>query len=81
MMEVKELLPQPSRSGGRCLSTFSLYHQFNDQHVFTVALSILMTGTLILGLLRRETFGVGRIGSESLALLVLYAAGVAVLLG
>ncbi len=59
----------------------SLYHQFNSQHVFVVALAILMTGTLLLGMLRREASGFAGIGFESVSILALYAAGVAILLG
>lgn len=58
----------------------SLYHQFNSDNVFTVALAILMTGTLLLGLLRRETVGPGRIGFESVAILILYALGAVILI-
>jgi cation:H+ antiporter len=59
----------------------SLYHQFNSQHLFVVALAILMTGTLLLGMLRREASGFAGIGFESVSILALYTAGVAVLLG
>ena len=34
---------------------------------------ILMTGILLLGMVRRETYGIGRIGFESALILVVYA--------
>lgn len=40
-----------------------------------------MTGTLLLGMLRREASGFAGIGFESVGILALYAAGVAILLG
>lgn len=57
----------------------SIYHALTDKHVFAIALSILMTGTLLLGLLRRETHGIGNIGFESVLVLLLYAGSVVVL--
>ena len=36
-----------------------------------------MTAILLLGMLRRETYGVANIGFESLAILVLYAGALA----
>ena len=45
-----------------------------------IALTIMMTGLLVLGLLRREKFGFARIGFESTLILVLYAGSVAVVL-
>jgi cation:H+ antiporter len=58
----------------------SLYHRFNAQDLFVVALTILMTAVLLLGLLRRERAGVGRIGFESALILVLYVGAVLVML-
>lgn len=40
-----------------------------------IALTILMTGTLLLGLLRREKYGIGNIGFESFLILLLYLGG------
>ncbi len=53
----------------------SIYHALTDAQVFAIALSILMTGILLLGLLRREKHGVGNIGFESVLVLVLYLGG------
>jgi cation:H+ antiporter len=43
-------------------------------------LAIVMTGVVLLGLLRRERYGVARIGSESVAVLGLYAIGIVLVL-
>lgn len=58
----------------------SLYHAFNEQDLFVVALTILMTAILLLGLLRRERSGLGTIGFESAFILGLYVAAVWVML-
>lgn len=50
----------------------SIYHQFNPQHVFVVSVSMLMTGILLLGLLRRQRGGPAGIGFEGTAILLLY---------
>lgn len=58
----------------------SIYHVMSDDLRFWIALSILMSAVLIMGLIRRELRGPGRIGFESAAILVLYGAGVVKLL-
>lgn len=55
----------------------SIYHVLSDRLLFWIALTILMTGTLLMGLIRREERGIGRIGFESLVILMLYAGGIA----
>lgn len=45
-----------------------------------IALSILMTGLLLMGLLHREKQGLGRIGFESVTLIGLYFLGVVMVL-
>ena len=50
----------------------SIYAAFTDQHLFTIALVILMSGVLLLGMLNRERRGIGNIGWESVAMLALY---------
>lgn len=50
----------------------SIYAAFTDQHIFTIALVILMSGVLLLGMLNRERRGIGNIGWESFAMLALY---------
>lgn len=58
----------------------SIYAAITATEVFWVALSILLAGILLLGLLRREKHGFGNIGFESFLVLVLYFLGVTVLL-
>ncbi|OKH38720.1 cation transporter [[Phormidium ambiguum] IAM M-71] len=53
----------------------SIYQALTERQVFVVALTILMTGILLLGLLRREKHGIGNIGFESFLLLLLYLGG------
>jgi len=57
----------------------SIYHALGGQQIFAIALAILMTGVLLLGLLRREKFGIGNIGFESFTVLILYLCGFLVL--
>jgi cation:H+ antiporter len=57
----------------------SVYHAASQEPFFVLALSIAMTGVLLLGLLRRERHGVGNIGFESLLLILIYLAGSALL--
>lgn len=56
----------------------SIYHAVSDQTLLWIALSVLMTAVLLLGLVRREKHGPARIGFESVALVLLYGAGVAI---
>lgn len=58
----------------------SVYHAISDDLVFWIALSILMTGVLLLGLIRREEKGIGGIGFESFTVLLLYASALVMLL-
>jgi cation:H+ antiporter len=58
----------------------SVYHAIPDSVTLWVALSLLMTGILILGMLRRERQGPARIGFESVGILACYLAGVLMLL-
>lgn len=53
----------------------SIFHAITNSQVFIVALTMLMTSTLILGLLHREREGFGKIGWESLLIIVFYFAG------
>jgi cation:H+ antiporter len=57
----------------------SIYHAIGDQPLFVIALTILLTAFLLMGLIRRERRGVANIGFESVAVLGLYLAGMAVL--
>jgi cation:H+ antiporter len=53
----------------------SIYQALTDHEVFNLALTILMTAILVLGLLRREKHGIGNIGFESFLVLLLYLGG------
>jgi cation:H+ antiporter len=57
----------------------SLYHAMTHRQLFLIAVSLLMTGILLLGLLRREKSGIANIGFESLLVLLLYLGTVLVL--
>lgn len=53
----------------------SILHAITSDQTFTIALTILMVSALILGLLHRQQKGVGKIGWESLLIILLYLAG------
>jgi cation:H+ antiporter len=57
----------------------SIYAVFGRQELFWTALSILMVGMVVLGLIRRERHGVGNIGFESAAVLVIYLGALLIL--
>lgn len=57
----------------------SIYHAATAHELWIVALTTLMTATLLLGLLRREKAGFANIGFESAAVLVIYLVGMAML--
>lgn len=50
----------------------SIYHAITDQQVFIIALTLLVTGVLLMGLLRWVRWGIWGIGFESFLVLVLY---------
>ena len=56
----------------------SIYHAVPDEVSLWVAVSLLMTTAVLMGLIRREEQGPGRIGFESVSVLALYGGGVAV---
>jgi cation:H+ antiporter len=58
----------------------SIYAALSSADVFWAALSILLVGILLMGILRREQHGIGNIGFESAAILFAYFAGVAALM-
>ena len=58
----------------------SIYHEFDADNLFVALLAILMTGILLLGVLRREPYGIAGIGFESALVLLLYALSVVLLL-
>ncbi|PSO66256.1 MAG: cation transporter [Cyanobacteria bacterium QS_7_48_42] len=53
----------------------SIYPAISETQVFAIALTILLTGILLLGLLRREKYGFGNIGFESSLMLTIYVCG------
>jgi cation:H+ antiporter len=55
----------------------SIYHAVTNQQLVWTVIAILLTGILLLGLLRRERYGIARMGFESFLVLVVY--GVAVM--
>ena len=57
----------------------SIYHQIDSNQVFVIAVTLLLTGVLLMGLLRRERSGVLGIGFESFLALVLYVGAFATL--
>lgn len=50
----------------------SIYHAISNQQIYIIALSQMLTGILLLGLLRRQKHGIGNIGFESFLILTLY---------
>ncbi len=57
----------------------SIYGAVGNRQIFVMALTILMTGVLLLGLLQRQEKGIGNIGFESFLILLLYVGGVVLL--
>ncbi len=53
----------------------SIYHALASQQLFLMAMTILMIGVLLMGLIRREQSGPGNIGFESVLVLLLYIGG------
>ncbi len=58
----------------------SIDHAMPEDSVFWAALTLLMSGVLMMGLIRRERHGIGQIGTESVVIMVLYLLGVVLLL-
>lgn len=53
----------------------SIYHVLSSQQIFLIGLTILMTTVLLVGLLFRQKYGPGKIGWESLLILILFILG------
>lgn len=53
----------------------SLYHAMGQRPIFLIALTMLLTGILTMGLLRRERTGFANIGLEGVLILVCYGLG------
>ena len=58
----------------------SIYHAMPEDSKFWAALTLLMSGVLMMGLIRRERHGIGKIGTESAVIMALYVFGVVLLL-
>ncbi|OOC48706.1 cation transporter [Thioalkalivibrio versutus] len=58
----------------------SIYHDMAPVQMTWGLISILMTAILLLGMVRRETYGVGRIGFESALVLAVYAVALGIVL-
>jgi cation:H+ antiporter len=57
----------------------SIYHAAGMNEVYVAGLALVLNAVLLLGLLRRERKGLANIGFESVAILVLYLLGFAIL--
>lgn len=57
----------------------SIYHAITNEQVFIIALTLLLTGILLMGLLRREKWGILGIGFESFLVVILYLGAFATL--
>jgi cation:H+ antiporter len=55
----------------------SIYAALQPQQHFLLALTLVMTGTILLGMLQRQKHGFANIGLESSIVLMLYGGGVA----
>lgn len=58
----------------------SIYHAMTERQIFLIALTILLIGILLMGLLLRERRGIANIGFESFFILIVYAGATAFLL-
>lgn len=58
----------------------SIYHAIPDRSLLWIALSMTMATVLLLGLIRRQREGLGGIGFESVMVLLLYIAGIGMVL-
>jgi cation:H+ antiporter len=54
----------------------SIYHMASSQTLFLLTLALLMNAVLLLGLLRRQSRGLGNIGFEGVLVVALYTLGV-----
>ncbi|MEH6386651.1 sodium:calcium antiporter [Pseudomonas profundi] len=58
----------------------SIYHVMSGQIYLWISLTLVMAAVLMMGLIRRQEQGPGRVGVESVAIVLLYLLGVAILL-
>jgi cation:H+ antiporter len=57
----------------------SIYHAMGSQQVYVIALALLLTGILMMGMLRREKHGIANIGFESVLIILCYVVAMAIL--
>lgn len=57
----------------------AIYREASVRETSLLAVAIIMSGLLLLGLLRREKRGVARIGFEGIGMVLIYALGLVVL--
>lgn len=57
----------------------SIYHAIGRPEQYVISLTLLLTAIVLLGLLRRETYGFANIGFESLLVIVVYVLGMGTL--
>ncbi len=57
----------------------SIYHAIGRAEQYVISLTLLLTAIVLLGLLKRETYGFANIGFESLLVIVVYLAGIGAL--
>jgi len=57
----------------------SIYHDLAPIQMIWGLISILMTSILLVGMVRRETYGIGRIGFESALILIVYAVALGII--
>ena len=58
----------------------SILHAAGSRGTFATALPVLLTGVMLMGLVRREKRGIANIGFESFFVLLLYVAGAVLML-
>lgn len=57
-----------------------IYQDISSNEIFWLAMTIIMTGVLLMGLIHRERHGIANIGMESFLIIVIYAGGLLTLL-
>ncbi len=57
-----------------------IYQFISSNELFWLALTLLMTGILLMGLIQRERHGIANIGMESFLVIVLYVGGLSILI-
>ena len=58
----------------------SIYSSISTNEIFWLAMTILMTGVLLMGLIHRERHGIANIGMESFLVIIIYISGLSILI-